>query len=911
MKKSKKIIALLSAFTVFGLTGCDLIPDGVKNFNVMDVIDPLGWFHRKDEKEDENKEDEKKDDEDGKTQEQEVTSISLNNTSMELKVGASVTLVATVSPENATNKTVTWTSSSEEVATVSGGTVTALKVGETTITAKAGDHTATCTVTVSETIVDVVMIEITSVAGPTYIEQNSTLNPNDCTLTVAYNNGTTASVAAERVEADTSTLGEVTATAYVGDLSKTFTINVVERETPPLVEDGAVYTFKSQWTGVKNFTDIDEDTFLSCLELEGAEIITGYKDATNVYIGGNGGSGDGSWTLLDCLKIGKSSNVGTITLKLDSTKQFTKIKIEAIGARDDGTLTINEVTHDVPKKALKDDLNPIQLEYEIGSGVSELVLSSKSGSGNFSILITKIEFVKEDVIPTPIPKVKSVTVRPTEKELAINEEFTLTAVVEIEGDASEEVIWTSTNETVVSVDQTGKIRGLAATETPVEITATSAFDSTKSATCLVTVKEEVVTPKALVEITVSEEHREFNQNAQFVPEVVTAHYDNETTSEVTASFTGYDMSQLGEQTVTVSYTEDGVTKETHYTITVNEVTAEKGTLDNPYTVEEVIKVYKDLPVYSSESSETKDACFSDERVYVQGLITGDAPSTPQYTLEGGLVIYKPTAPTDFVRPCKGDVAIFEGYVEHYREETFELASNNINHSGYPTCAAIVTRGSSTISLDSASSANATVNFPETVTNASEFTFTVEALEGYQVATVKYDGKVLEGNDGTYTATALGNGKILVETIGADQKLPITISTTTSDLVSINGWVVSSGSCSGCYTSFGLDEVITVSTSGSPNCGSVWGISPNNDWRLYQTQGGDVTFNAAEGYKIVSIKLTFNIKNNGALMNDGVAVESGSLVEVDDTSITFVVDNTGDKTNGQVQIKGWEVIYIAL
>lgn len=77
-----------------------------------------------------------------------VTGITLNKTSLTLKEGESETLTATVSPSDATDKTVTWTSSNTAVATVSNGKVTAKAVGTATITAKAGDKTATCTVTV-------------------------------------------------------------------------------------------------------------------------------------------------------------------------------------------------------------------------------------------------------------------------------------------------------------------------------------------------------------------------------------------------------------------------------------------------------------------------------------------------------------------------------------------------------------------------------------------------------------------------------------------------------------------------------------------------------------------------------------------------------------------------------------------
>lgn len=79
-----------------------------------------------------------------------VNSVTLNKNTAALKVGETVTLTATVAPDNATEKTVTWTSSKTDVASVADGVVTAVAAGEATITAKAGDKEATCTVTVTE-----------------------------------------------------------------------------------------------------------------------------------------------------------------------------------------------------------------------------------------------------------------------------------------------------------------------------------------------------------------------------------------------------------------------------------------------------------------------------------------------------------------------------------------------------------------------------------------------------------------------------------------------------------------------------------------------------------------------------------------------------------------------------------------
>ena len=80
-----------------------------------------------------------------------VTGVSLNKTSLTLTEGSSETLSASVSPDNATDKTVTWTTNKSSVATVSNGKVTAVAEGSATITVTTndGNKTATCTVTVT------------------------------------------------------------------------------------------------------------------------------------------------------------------------------------------------------------------------------------------------------------------------------------------------------------------------------------------------------------------------------------------------------------------------------------------------------------------------------------------------------------------------------------------------------------------------------------------------------------------------------------------------------------------------------------------------------------------------------------------------------------------------------------------
>ena len=128
----------------------------------------------------------------------------------------------------------------------------------------------------------------------------------------------------------------------------------------------------------------------------------------------------------------------------------------------------------------------------------------------------------------------------------------------------------------------------------------------------------------------------------------------------------------------------------------------------------------------------------------------------------------------------------------------------------------------------------------------------------------------------------------------------------SDIAEANSWTTASGNgTQPCYTSFNLDANITISTTGSANCGSYWG----SDWRLYQAQSGNVIITAVTGCTLKSVTFTYTVKNTGTLKDGSTTISSGSAVSLSGTSKTFTVGNTGSATNGQVKITEISVTYI--
>ena len=118
-----------------------------------------------------------------------VSEVSLDKMSATLKIGKTLTLTETVSPDNATDKTVTWESDDEDVATVEDGVVTAVAEGTATITVKSNadnSKKATCTVTVTDGSIDLSTTgEITfgswstSILGSSYGDRECALTGSD------------------------------------------------------------------------------------------------------------------------------------------------------------------------------------------------------------------------------------------------------------------------------------------------------------------------------------------------------------------------------------------------------------------------------------------------------------------------------------------------------------------------------------------------------------------------------------------------------------------------------------------------------------------------------------------------------------------------------------------------------------
>lgn len=209
-----------------------------------------------------------------------VTGVSLDVTTADMKVGEQKTLVATVEPAEATNKTVTWSSSDETVATVtSEGQVSALKAGTATITVTTADgaKTAECTITITNVDVESVSLnketlslypgetgQLTATIAPANATNKDVTwaTSDEAVATVSENGLVTAQASGEATITVTTVDGEKTAVCEVTILVPEYP-NVMAYELKLVANDEVGFNLNAPATEVKVLAyDADETEYV-------------------------------------------------------------------------------------------------------------------------------------------------------------------------------------------------------------------------------------------------------------------------------------------------------------------------------------------------------------------------------------------------------------------------------------------------------------------------------------------------------------------------------------------------------------------------------------------------------------------------------------------------------------------------
>ena len=333
-----------------------------------------------------------------------VESVELNETSIDLAVGGTFSLIATINPSNATNTMKTWSSSDESVATVSkSGYVIAIGAGtaEITVTTADGGKTATCTVTVRR-----IDVESVTISGSTH---------------TLYMNGT------------------LTLTATV---------------LPANATDGTV-TWISSNTAVAT---VDENGVVTPVGV-GETTITATADGVNST----------GWTVT-------VENVPVESVTLNYTELNLKVYETA-----NLTATINPANGSyVSKEWLSSNpavatVNGNGLVTAIAAGDATITFKMVTNTETFEITCT---------VNVSTVAVSGITLSAIAKDVNKGDTFTLTATITPSDATNKNVTWSSSDESVATVDQNGNVTAVGAGIATITCTAEG---TTVSASCNVTV----------------------------------------------------------------------------------------------------------------------------------------------------------------------------------------------------------------------------------------------------------------------------------------------------------------------------------------------------------------------------------------------------------------------------------------
>ena len=371
-----------------------------------------------------------------------VESVSLNSQTGKLRVGEQTTLIATITPDNATNKSVTWKSDNTEAATVENGVVTAVGEGKAniTVTTVDGNKTATCEITVLPE--EEPEPEIINVENVTLNSQNEELKIGDTVTLVATitpSNATNKNVTWSSDNTNVATVNNGVVRA-VGEGKANITVTTV---------DG-------------NKTAVCEITVLPKEEPEPdpePEVI----NVENVTLNSQN----------EELKIGD-----TVTLVATITPSNATNKNVTWSSDNTNVATVNN-----------------GVVRAVGEGKANITVTTVDGNKTATCMITVLPEEEPEPEPEPTPEpdpepevinVESVALNSQNEELKIGETTTLVATVMPSNATNKKVVWSSDNTNVATVNN-GVVTAVGEGSANIKVTT---VDGNKTAVCKITVVDE-------------------------------------------------------------------------------------------------------------------------------------------------------------------------------------------------------------------------------------------------------------------------------------------------------------------------------------------------------------------------------------------------------------------------------------
>ena len=432
-----------------------------------------------------------------------ATGIALNKTSLSLRETETTQLTATVTPEDAEDRSVTWSSSDNSIATVNAeGVVTAIKEGTATITATTNDGSnlkATCTVKVSIMPVASITLNITEKT----LEEGETINLTASVLPANASNKSLAWTSSDENIATVDANGLVTAvkegtatiTAKATDGSNVSAKCTIKVKAPVVLVEGITLNATEQTLTEgetfaltasvtpenatnKSLAWTSSDENVATVDANG--LVTAVKEGTATI---TAKANDGSNASAQCTITVKAAVVLVEGITLNATEQ---------------TLTVGEtfaLTASVlPENATNKSLVWTSSDENVATvDANGLVTAVKEGTATITAKANDGSNVSASctiTVNAAVVLVEGITLNATEQSLTVGDTFALTAGVAPENATNKSLAWTSSDENVATVDANGLVT--AVKEGTAIITAKANDGSNVSASCTINVSDSFI-----------------------------------------------------------------------------------------------------------------------------------------------------------------------------------------------------------------------------------------------------------------------------------------------------------------------------------------------------------------------------------------------------------------------------------
>ena len=415
-----------------------------------------------------------------------VTDVVLDPKTLTMTEGDCMTIIATISPSNATNRNLRWSSSDEMVASVADGKVTAHRAGKAVIVVSTEDGglTANCQVTVNSKAVRVESVNLDRKDLALMVGESATLTDKN----VRWTSTNTSVVSAMDGKVTALKVGSATVKVTTQDGGRTASCRV---------------TVKSKAVSVESVRLDKKDLTLTVGKSEVLTAMVSPSNATNRTV---------RWSSSDetvasavngrvmAFKPGSTTVTvttedGGLTASCQVTVKSNVVNVENVSlSKTELTLTEGEIATLTavvsPSNATNKNVRWVSSNAAVASVEGGKVTALKVGSATITVTTEdggKTANCQVSVNPK-IVNVESVSLDRTELTLTEGESTTLTAVVFPSNATDRNVRWSSSDATVASVVN-GKVTALKAGSTIVTVTTE---DGGRTASCRVTVKSKVV-----------------------------------------------------------------------------------------------------------------------------------------------------------------------------------------------------------------------------------------------------------------------------------------------------------------------------------------------------------------------------------------------------------------------------------